>query len=409
MIDDDPTMEPTVAPGSGPGAPATPAEAVAEQQQPLARRIWSLSAIPIASVILALLVGALVIMASSVAIVGHFDPWLPVEAYSALLEGGLGIGAADPLNAITGSIVNAAPLLLAGLSVALGFKAGLFNIGATGQFIIGGLFACIAGAAVADQSPFVAIPIAIVAGAVGGAFYGFIPGVLKAFTGAHEVVTTIMLNYIAAYTATALVIGPFRAPGFSFDRTADVGNAALPTILGRDLNLGVLIALAFVPIMIFFIWRTTTGFEIRTVGANPSAARYAGMSPRRLIVMTMSLCGMLAGLAGTILFLGEVGFYPATFGTQIGYEAIAIALLGRAHPVGVLLGALLFGVLRGGAPLMQIRADIPIEIIDVLQAIILFFLAADVIVRRIFRFRAARAGVDEVQTVTRSYGEQAVR
>ena len=398
------------APASGPGTlPATPEEAIIEDRQSFPRRVWALSAIPLASVVLALLVGAIVIMASSVVIGGALDPWLPVSAYAALLEGGLGIGSNQPLNAITGSIVNAAPLLLAGLSVAVGFKAGLFNIGATGQFVIGGLFACVVGAQFATASPLIAIPVAVIAGAFAGAVYGFIPGLLKAMTGAHEVVTTIMLNYIATLTATALVIGPFRAPGFTFDRTADVGNAALPVVLGRDLNVGVFVALAFVPIMTFLIWRTTIGFEIRTVGANPSAARYAGMSPRWLIVMTMSICGMLAGLAGVILFLGEVGFYPATFGTGVGFDAIAVALLGRAHPVGVLFGALLFGIMRGGAPLMQIRADVPIEIIDVLQAIILFFLAADVIVRRIFRVRAARLGVDELQTVTRSYGEQAVR
>jgi simple sugar transport system permease protein len=373
------------------------------------RRFWMLAAIPLASVLLALVVGAVLILASSIAIDGSIDFALPFVAYGALLEGGLGIGAENPLNAITASIVNAAPLLLAALSVALGFKAGLFNIGATGQFVIGGLVACVVGAQVADMPPFVAIPIAVAAGALGGAVYGFIPGVLKAFTGAHEVVTTIMLNYIATLTATALVINAFRAPGFTFDRTADVGNAALPVVLGRDLNLGVLIAIAFVPIIGWLIWRTTLGFEIRTVGANPSAARYAGMSPRRVIVLTMSMCGMLAGLAGTILFLGEVGYYPATFGTGIGFDAIAVALLGRAHPVGCLLGALLFGVLRAGAPLMQIRADIPIEIIDVLTAVILFFLAADVIVRRVFRFRAARVEVDELQTVTQSYGGQAVR
>ncbi len=403
-------LEDEVAPASGPGSmPATPQEALRSEGLPMTRRIWELIAVPLAAILLALLVGAVVIAASSIAIKGYFDPFLPLVAYAALLEGGLGIGSPNPINAITSSIVNAAPLLLAGLSVALGFKAGLFNIGATGQFIIGGLFACIVGAMFATSPPYVAIPMAIAAGAIAGAIYGFIPGVLKAFTGAHEVVTTIMLNYIAIYTATALVIGPFRAPGFTFDRTADIGNAALPVVLGRDLNAGVFIALAFVPIVTWLIWRTTIGFEIRTVGANPSAARYAGMSPRRLIVLTMSLCGMLAGLAGTILFLGEIGFYPATFGTAIGFDAIAIALLGRAHPVGVLFGALLFGVMRAGAPLMQIRAEVPIEIIDVLQAIILFFLAADIIVRRLFRFRAERAGVDELRTVTRTYGEQAVR
>lgn len=402
--------KPEFAPGAGPGAlPETPEEALREKRMPFARRLWSLVAVPLASVFLALLVGAVVMIASSVAISGSIDFTLPFRAYAALLEGGLGIGASSPLNAITGAIVNAAPLLLAGLSVAVGFKAGLFNIGATGQFVIGGLFACVVGAQFANASPFVAVPLAILAGAAAGAVYGFIPGLLKAFTGAHEVVTTIMLNYIATFTATALVIGAFRAPGFTFDRTADVGNAELAVIFGRDLNWGVFLAVAFVPLITWLLWRTTLGFEIRTVGANPSAARYAGMSPRKIIVLTMSLCGMLSGLAGAILFLGEIGFYPATFGTAVGFDAIAIALLGRGHPVGVLFGALLFGIMRAGAPLMQIRADVPIEIIDVLQAIILFFLAADVVVRRIFRLRAARLGIDELQTVTRSYGEQAVR
>jgi simple sugar transport system permease protein len=217
-----------------------------------------------------------------------------------------------------------------------------------------------------------------------------------------------MLNYIAVFTGTALVIGPFRAPGYTFDRTADVGAAELPVVFGRDLHLGVLIAYACVPILWWFVWKTTTGFEIRTVGANPSAARYAGMSPRRLIMLTMSLCGLLAGLAGVIQFLGEIGFYPATFGTQVGFDAIAVALLGRSHPVGVMLGALLFGFMRAGAPLMQIRADIPIEIIDVLTATILFFLAADVLVRRVFRMRRERAvtGADQTQQFTRSYGRE---
>jgi simple sugar transport system permease protein len=379
----------------------------------LVRQAWQVSAVPIASVLLAIVVGGLVILASSIIIKGSLDFGLPFVAYGALLEGGLGIGAPTldaTINALTRSAVAAAPLLLAGLSVALGFKAGLFNIGATGQFVIGGLVACVVGAELATWSPWVAMPVALVAGALAGAAYGFIPGLLKATTGAHEVVTTIMLNYIAVLTATALVIGPLRAPGYTFDRTADIGNAGLPVVFGRDLHLGVLIALAFVPLYGWLVWRTTLGFEIRTVGANPSAARYAGMSPRRLIIVTMSLCGMLAGLAGTIVFLGQVRYYPATFGTGIGFEAIAVALLGRSHPIGVLLSAILFGIMRAGAPLMQIRADIPIQIIDVLTAIILFFLAADIIVRRLFRFRAAKGGVEgDVAAVSRSYGGETAR
>ena len=171
------------------------------------------AAVPTAAVILALAVGAVIITLSSIVITGALDVTLWIEGYAALLEGGLGIGSGDPLNAITRTVTNSAPLLLAGLSVALGFKAGLFNIGATGQFVIGGLAAAVAGAAVAGWSPYLAVPVAVVAGAAASAFYGFIPGFLKATTGAHEVVTTIMLNYIALFTGTALVIGVFRAPG----------------------------------------------------------------------------------------------------------------------------------------------------------------------------------------------------
>jgi general nucleoside transport system permease protein len=373
----------------------------------LLRRFWALAVVPLASIALALLAGAVLIIGSSVLAVGEFDILLPVRAYLALIEGALGIGARNPIGNLQNTIVAAAPLLLAGLSVGLGFKAGLFNIGGTGQLIMGGFAAAIVGAALADQPPFVAIPIAVVAGALAGAAWGFIPGALKAFSGAHEVVTTIMLNFIAGLTVSALVLGPFRAPGFTFARTADVGNAALPDVFG--MHLGVYLALAFVPIMVWLIWRTTLGFEIRTVGANPSAARYAGMSPRWLLVLTMSLAGMLAGLAGTIMILGQVRSFAATFGTSVGFDAIAVALLGRAHPVGILFAALLFGGLRAGAPLMQVRAEVPVQVIDVITALILLFLAADVIVRRIFRLRAAGVEVEELQTVSRTYGEQAVR
>jgi ABC-type uncharacterized transport system permease subunit len=401
---------PDHAPDSGPGAlPATPTEVLRQRRLPLLAQLWTMSAVPIAAIIFALLAGSFLIIGSSVIVEGELDLALPITAYRALLEGSLGIGAADPTNALTATIVNSAPLLLAGLAVGLGFKAGLFNIGATGQLIMGGFTAAVVGAALAAESPWIAVPVSVAAGAAAGFIYGFIPGVLKAFTGAHEVVTTIMLNFIATLTVSALVQGPFRAPGFSFDRTGDVGNARLEVIFGRDLHLGVLIALAFIPIVAWLIWRTTLGFEIRAVGANPSAARYAGMSPRKLIVLTMALCGMLAGLAGTILILGQIRSYPATFGTGIGFDAIAVALLGRAHPIGIFLGALLFGGMRAGAPLMEVRSQVPADVVDILQAIILLFLAADLVVRRILRLRAAGAGVDELQTVTRTYAEQAVR
>ena len=147
------------------------------------------------------------------------------------------------------------------------------------------------------------------------------------------------------------------------------------------------------------------GFEIRAVGANPTAARYAGMNPRRMIIFTMSLCGAFAGLAGAVEIL-RLGYYPAVFGTSIGFDGITVALLGQANPVGILLSALLLGAMRAGAPLMQIQARIPVEIIDVIQGVILVFLAAEVIVRQIFRLRATGTGTGELQTITRTYGEK---
>ena len=174
-------------------------------------------------------------------------------------------------------------------------------------------------------------------------------------------------------------------------------------IIGRDGHIGMLFAAAAVPIMYWLLFRSTLGFEIRTVGANPDAARYAGMQPRRLIVLTMSISGLLAGLAGTVEILGELHHIPAAYSTTVGFDAIAVALLGRSHPVGILFAALLFGAMRAGSGLMQIRAGIPVQMIGVLQAVILFFLAAPVVVRKLFRVGGDGVATSEMQTITRSY------
>jgi ABC-type uncharacterized transport system permease subunit len=349
-------------------------------------------------------VGAVIMLASSPLVRGSFDPTLPLRAYGALVAGSIG-----SFNAIVNTLVQATPLILAGLAVGIGFKAGLFNIGAQGQFLVGALAAAAVGVSLSGQAPVVAIPLAIVAGMLAGLAYGFLPGFLKAYTGAHEVVTTIMLNYVAIQLIAYVVSGPLRGENVSFARTADVGNAALPVVAGREGHIGILFAAIAVPMIAWLLYRSTLGFEIRTVGANPEAARYAGMHPRLLIVLTMSLAGLLAGLAGATEILGQVGHMPAAYATSVGFDAIAVALLGRAHPAGILLAGTLFGAMRAGAGLMQIQAGIPVQMVNVLQAVILFFLAAELIVRAIFRIRAASAQVSEMQTVTRSYGEQAVK
>jgi simple sugar transport system permease protein len=364
------------------------------------RKAYSLAIIPVGSIVLALIVGSLLIIVSS--LIGgnrQLDVALPLHAYGALVRGAFG-----NVNGIVNTINAATPLVLTGLAVGVGFKAGLFNIGGTGQVLVGGFTAALVGSAVASQPTAIALPVAIAAGAIGGALYGFIPGALKAFTGAHEVVSTIMLNSIASFAIVGLVNDVFKITGPSFARTASVGAAALPVVFGRNGNLGVIVALIAVPLTYWLLWRTTLGFEIRTVGANPSAARYAGMSPRKLIVLTMSLCGLFAGLGGTIEIL-SLGYYPAVFGTTIGFAGITVALLGRAHPFGILLAAILLGAMRAGAPAMQIEAKVPVEIIDVIQGLILLFLAAEIVIRRLFRVRADRVAPDELKTVSRSYGE----
>jgi simple sugar transport system permease protein len=387
------------------------------------RRFWALAAIPIVSILLALLLGSVLIIASSLATEKQLNLMLPLVAYESLLQGATGLSFLDvagrtitvslsinpdqAARALTSTFAAAGPLVLTGLSVGLGFKAGLFNIGGTGQVLVGGFIAALAGAIVAGQPAPVAVTIAILAGALGGAVYGFIPGALKAFTGAHEVVSTIMLNSLAAFVIVGLVNDVLKITGPTFARTADIGNAAMPILFGRNGNLGIVIALVLVVVIDVLIYRTPLGFEIRTVGANPTAARYAGMSPRRLIILTMTMCGALAGLAGAFEIL-SLGYYPAVFGSSIGFAGITVALLGRAHPVGILLAAILLGAMRAGAPAMQITAKIPIEIIDVIQGLILLFLAAETVVRRLVRIRAERVTPGEMGTVSRTYGETTV-
>ena len=356
--------------------------------------------VPALSILLALLVASVLIIASG--LIGSekkFDLLLPLVAYRSLL-----VGAFGSVKGFANMIVAATPLMLTGLAVGVGLKAGLFNIGATGQVLMGGFVASLVGVWMADTSPAIALPAAMLAGMIAGAAAGFIPGFLKAYTGAHEVVTTIMLNALIQLAISGLVNDVFRAPGFSFARTSPMGNATLEGWGNTTLHLGVLFAFLCIPFTYWLIWRTTVGFEIRAVGANPTAALYAGMKPRRMMILTMSLCGAFAGLAGAIE-IQRLGYYPAVFGTSIGFDGITVALLGQANPIGIMLSGLLLGAMRAGAPLMQIEAGVPVEIIDVIQGVILIFLAAEVVVRRIFRLRTA-AGAGELQTITRTYGEK---
>jgi len=292
--------------------------------------------------------------------------------------------------------VQATPLILTGLAVALPYRAGLFNIGGQGQFIGGAIMAAWLGYDV--HLPIVVhVVVCVIGGFVGGAVVGWFTGEIKARTGAHEVIVTIMLNYVMQYFLAYLLSSQslLQASGSPNPITPPIAsNAHLPLLFGSNLriNVGFLIALACA----FGVWwllnRTTTGFEFRSVGANASAARVAGMNVERSWVLVFLIGGGLAGLAGSAVIQGtDFTLNPQSYGTY-GIDAITVALLGLGRPGGVVAAGLLFGALHAGSPGMQTVTSTPVQIVQVLQALIVLFVAAPPLIRAIFRLRAARAG-----------------
>jgi len=307
----------------------------------------------------------------------------------AALQSGDGEALRRAVNPIFESLVASTPYIFAGLSVALGFQAGLFNIGAEGQLFVGAIFATFAGYAF-NLPAIIHIPLALFAGMLGGAIWGFIPGWLKAKTGGHEVINTIMMNYIAFRLSEFLLRGPMKRPD-SFNPISPfiLDSAKLPRFFDSPIrfHLGFFIALLFAWLVWWFLYKTRWGFDFRSVGANPNASRYAGMNIVFVTVAAMSLAGALAGLAGTNEVLGLNYNLALAFSSGYGFDAIAIALLGKSHPLGVVLASLLFGTLRNGATKMQLSAGIPIDIISILQAMILVFIATPAIIRTIYRLK----------------------
>ena len=292
--------------------------------------------------------------------------------------------------------VQATPLILAGLAVAIPYQAGMFNIGAQGQFIGGAIVATYLGYGV-SMPVVVHVVVCVIGGFAGGAAIGWIVGELKARTGAHEVIVTIMLNYVLAYLLAYLLAYRYlmQAPGTVNPITpAIAGNAHLPLLFGSHLriNAGFLLALACAAAVWWLLSRTTVGFEFRSVGKNASASRVAGINVERNWVLVMLIAGGLAGLAGATVIQGtDFTLNNQSFGTY-GIDAITVALLGRGRPLGVVFAGLLFGALHAGAPLMQAATGTPVDMVEVLQAIIVLFVAAPPLVRSIYRLRAARAG-----------------
>ncbi len=366
-------------------------------------------AVPVLAVVTAVLIGSVFILLAGL------DPF---RAYQGLVEGALGSDAG-----LTRSLLKMAPYILSGLAVAFAFKGGLFNIGAQGQLVVGAMLSAWAGFAFTGMPPVLHVLIGLGAGILGGALWGLIPGLLKAYTGAHEVISTIMLNYVASNLLEWLVTParPSANPGpLAFCNT--IGSCALaktppiqpsaylPVVYQPGgntqdtLHLGVFLALAVALIVWVVLYRTTFGFELRMVGLNPNAARYAGIKVPRLTVWTMVIAGGLAGLAGAIQTQGVYHEFQTNQSLTLGFDSIAVALLAGNSPIGIIPSALLFGVLGAGGSQMQLASRVPVELIQVVQALILMFVAADQIVRRVYRIRAE--GVGEKVKLSTGWGSR---
>lgn len=381
-------------------------------QNTVIRRILSSSAmVSVLSVVVALLVGGVLIAAADrnvQATLGYFfarpsDFFIVSfrtvsEAYIALFRGAvIDWQAASFVRAIrplTETMVNATPLILAGLGIALAFRSGLFNIGAQGQLILGAIFGGFFGYAI-GLPPVLHFLFALVMSAVAGAVWGGIAGFLKARTGANEVIVTIMLNMIAGYLlAYLLKQGWFKQTSSANPATRTVDDSAmLPQLLPDPfrLHFGFIVALLAVAFVWWLLERSTLGFEFRAVGENPNAARTAGISVERVTLLVMVTAGALSGLAGASLILGTEAKLTGGIAGTIGFDAITVALLGRSRPLGTLLAGLLFGAFRAGGYLMQSQTGTPIDIVLVVQSVIVLLIAAPPLVRTIFRLPAPLA------------------
>ena len=341
--------------------------------------VWNIIAVPLAAVLLALVIGAILLAISGAN---------PFNAYSALIEGSFG-----SMKAFGRTLAKATPLIFSGLAVAFAFKAGLFNIGAQGQLLFGALVSATVGFMVKGLPPILHASLALFAGAAAGALFAAIPGALKAYTGAHEVITTIMLNYVAINITDYFADGPLKdtAGGNIVARTPEIlDSARIPSI--GELPVGFLLAVLVAILVWWLLWHTTLGFEIRTVGLNPHAAKYSGMRVAFTVILTMIISGFLAGAGGAIETLGIVGRYQPGFNAGLGFDGITIALLGKTHPFGIIPAALLIGAMKAGASTMQFNAGVAKEITDVIQALMLFFVTADMIVRKLIRARVDESG-----------------
>jgi simple sugar transport system permease protein len=328
--------------------------------------------------------------------------WHAISAgYSALFRGSIfdsdslySNGGTPVFGPLSNTLVNAAPLILGGLSVTVAFRAGLVTIGVQGMIIVGAICAGYVGFAI-SLPPVIHLLAALAAGLVGGAIWGGIVGWLKAKTGAHEVITTIMLNYVAYFLLSYLLgVNGFQAKGSNEAISSTVKSSArLPHLFGSNLSVhaGLILAILAAIASWWLLTRSTLGFRLRAVGANPAAARTAGMSVERTYIVVMVIAGALGGLVGCSQVLGTRLVVTQDVDAGFGFDAITVALLGRGTPVGTVLAGLLFGAFRAGGVVMAAATSTPADVVSVMEPVMVLFIAAPALIRGLFRLRAARS------------------
>lgn len=338
--------------------------------------------LPLIAITSSFLIGALLIL---------FLGENPITVYAVFLEKSV-----FSLDGIGFTLFYATPLIFTGLAVAFGFRCGLFNIGGEGQLYVGAMAVTILAVSLGEMNAFLMVPLCFIAAMVSGGIWGGIPGFLKARFGGHEVINTIMMNFIAYSLVNYLVLGPFHRPNTQLLVTADIPESAKIARLSEffpflpetvPLNMGFIVALVACLVVYIILWKTPFGYEIRAVGASNSSSFYAGINVKKQTVLALAISGALAGLVGVHEIMGYRYHYSDSFSNNAGFIGIAVALLGRNHPLGVLLGALLFGALARGGLFLDIMFDkLSRDLVVVMQGVIVLCVATDQLFRRILPF-----------------------
>lgn len=316
--------------------------------------------IPIVSIIMAFIVGGIIMAATG---------QNPLEAYGFLLRGAFG-----SVGSIGETFVKAIPLVFTGLAATFAYRCGIFNLGGEGQFIMGAVAsAALITVFTETMNPVILLIVSLAAGIIAGGLWGVIPGILKAYFSLNEMIVTILLNYIAILFMDYLYSGPLKEANIPQTMAVAQESQLAKIFPGTRIHLGLIIAIIVVAVLYYFLFHTANGFKLRAVGLNPEASRVNGYDVKKILILTFIISGAIAGLGGSVELHGAQYRLMAGFGDGFGFDGVAIALIGQLNPIGTLLVAYFFAVLRTGANAMQIATGISTTVVDIIQALVIIF------------------------------------